>query len=398
MDSRRFRNIAFLVHSWLGLHIFLVFGLIFLTGTLLVFITEIDTFANSTRQSEDPNAYERASLGQMFDSLQAAGKADQVLEIRRSGVSWIADRARARNYQSFYWLDPGSGNLRGQSPRTDIRRIIFEMHTTFMTDKAWAAKLVTLFSIPFILFIVTGLISYRRFWKGYFRLPPRHQGARGWWGGVHRLAMLWVLPFIMLMALTSFYYLLAEFGLAVGEAHHEPPLATERATLIPEGFDGAALDRIVAVAQAAIPGLQPELVGFPAKRSAPILIAGPGPALLSGPHGQVAFVDPVTFKVLEINGVQSESLSNRIAQINQELHYGTWGGLTSRLLWLLFGIIGTLGMVAGALTYAARLAPPDGTGPGAFLRLWRTMSVLRWILPLWLLGMVAVTASRYGPF
>ena len=403
MASRWFRKSVFNLHSWLGLHVFIVLGSIFLTGTLLVFGAEIDAAFDETRRVETPSAERNVSFGQLFDGVRAYDPEATILELNRGETSWIADDVvirTASGTQVTAWSDPQTGTVNGTTGNTDIRRILFEFHASFLTDSPYGNLLLTLFTVPLLLFIITGLISYRRFWKGFFRLPPRHLGARGWWGGAHRLVMLWSLPFLIIITLTSLWYLLGALRLTGEEAYLDIPPTSPRETVLPADFDGTALDRVVAAAVASVPEMDPSLVVLPSHPSGPVAVLGYGPVPLMSDEAQGVFVEPGTFEVLGRYQPSDFPLNMRVNEINDRLHFGDWGGFWSRVLWLGFGILGTFGMAAGALIYAARIAAPDGAEPvvGVSRRLWRAMSVFKWTLPVWAVGILVITGIRFGLF
>ena len=57
--------------------------------------------------------------------------------------------------------------------------------------------------------VVTGLIVYRKWWKGFLTLE-RKRGARILWGGAHKLLGVWSLWFVALMAITGTWYFVEE--------------------------------------------------------------------------------------------------------------------------------------------------------------------------------------------
>ena len=93
--------------------------------------------------------------------------------------------------------------------------------------------------------ILSGLITYRQFWLGLARLPQRDGDKRQRLGGWHRLIAVWVAPFLLLVAITGFYFFVEGLGYGGGAA--AGPLTEERSAPLPVGFDGAKIDAAVAV-------------------------------------------------------------------------------------------------------------------------------------------------------
>src|SRR3546814_3107601 len=63
--------------------------------------------------------------------------------------------------------------------------------------------------LPLLVSLVTGLVVYKRFWKGFFRptLRIRH-GARIFWGDFHRLSGIWSIWFIAVISITGTWFLI----------------------------------------------------------------------------------------------------------------------------------------------------------------------------------------------
>ena len=97
-----------------------------------------------------------------------------------------------------------------------LKMIVRQLHDSLLTGHRLGEILITAMSLMLLISIITGLVTYRRFWRGFFRMPPRHQGARGWWAGLHRLTALWSLPFLIVVCLTGFYYLISILGVPIG--------------------------------------------------------------------------------------------------------------------------------------------------------------------------------------
>ena len=238
--------------------------------------------------------------------------------------------------------------------------------------------------------------TYRRFWKGFFRAPPRHLGPRAWWGGVHRLVALWLLPFLTIVTLTSIFYFGDFSGVLKGNLYPVKPI-TPRETTLPEGFDGADLDRAIAAAKEVVPDLHPVRVDLPYNNRIGITIFAPSDGPINLEHGNIMQIDPVTFEILGNFPREQLPTGNWANQINHNLHTGYWGGFTSQVLWGGFGLLAAFFSLSGAMVYASRVAGgPEAGDRNAVGRIWQGMSLLRWGLVLFVLAVVALSILRYA--
>ena len=59
--------------------------------------------------------------------------------------------------------------------------------------------------------LVSGIVTYKKWWRGFFRAPRGGDGRR-MTGDLHRLMGLWSLWFVALITLTGLWYLVETLG------------------------------------------------------------------------------------------------------------------------------------------------------------------------------------------
>lgn len=398
---RRFRQIVFRIHTWLGLHICIVLGAVFLSGTLIMLSPELTVLGRGHLYIKPPAAdAPRASLGTVYDNAVAAFPGGVVGLIEPAPRPWIGIpvyASDADNRRMAAWMHPVDGSLVGMKPvnRLDIRNIVRTMHDSLLVSVRPAEIAVNSLSLVLLTMVVTGLITYRRFWKGLFRRPAPGTDARTWNGVWHRTVAVWLVPFLLIMVVTSLVFL-AE-GLGVKPRNPEPAPMAERDWRLPEGFDGAALDEIVAIARDAVPGLEPEAAGLPFTRRNPFSVRGyvDGSPKLLGPVNVI--IDPATKEVLGINGQTDGNTMSILMILASALHFGKFGGLWTVALWFVFGLASTFLLFTGARIYALRTIRERGadTVPrGTFRILWQGLGIFRWAYLLTVLVMIASVTYR----
>ena len=107
-----------------------------------------------------------------------------------------------------HYVNPYTGHIQGSEPEGfSFRQFIRALHGWLLmpfTDGfnfGWYA--VSALSLPLLGSLITGLVVYKRFWRGYFRPRLRvDRGSRVFWGDLHRLAGIWSILFILIMAVT----------------------------------------------------------------------------------------------------------------------------------------------------------------------------------------------------
>ena len=111
------------------------------------------------------------------------------------------------------YVNPYTGVIQGISPSFNFQQFTRALHgwwlVPFTNGYSWGWYLVSLLGLPLLASLVTGLVVYKRFWKGFFRptLRIRH-GARIFWGDFHRLSGIWSIWFIAVISITGTWFLI----------------------------------------------------------------------------------------------------------------------------------------------------------------------------------------------
>ena len=109
----------------------------------------------------------------------------------------------------------------------------------FTNGYSWGWYLVSLLGLPLLASLITGLVVYKRFWKGFFKptLRFRH-GARIFWGDFHRLSGIWSIWFIAVISITGIWFLieaiLSDNQISISSEPIVPVIAREKVPASPE--------------------------------------------------------------------------------------------------------------------------------------------------------------------
>lgn len=395
--TRKIRNQLFRLHTWIGLYLSTFFTFMFLTGTLLVAGFEIESIGRPAIWTSLQEDERTASFGQIYDGIKSAHPEGKAFVILKHPKSWLVDRTFGQTgwgQRVSYWTDPITGAVVYETGDPGFSTILAGLHDTFLIDNRIVFILISAMSIPLLFQMVSGLITYRRFWKGFFRWPNNAGGFRTWAGGAHRLTALWAAPMVFLIAVTSFFFLLGGLGIEGEKLKFQTPAPREAA--LPDGFDGSVIDAAEAQARGALPGFHPVTLTIPGGKAGSLKFIGRHEEFSHFRGETTVAVDPLTLDVLDIYTPDDFRGLARLNHLMELLHYGVWGGAFSMALWIVLGFVATGLAFTGSLIYAARLAPQSPAG-GSFKRIWRGMGFVRWIYLLLLLGTFAVVYWRVNP-
>jgi uncharacterized iron-regulated membrane protein len=209
-------------------------------------------------------------------------------------------------------------------------------------------------AVALVVTIATSLVIYRKWWRGFLAWPRRERQRR-FWGDVHRLAGVWSLWFIALIALTGLWYLVESLGGDAGG--HAPVLAEQPPASPPTGpiatITPGAVDRAVALAAARWPGLSIERIAL---SEAGLTLEGQAEAWLVRDRANAIGTDVAGSRLTGTRAGVDLGVHHRISEMADPLHFGTFGGLATQVIWFVFGLLMTALSVTGAYLYGIRVA------------------------------------------
>ena len=366
--KRSASSIAFLIHSATGLWLTILLAVVMISGTITVLFAEIDWLIYSEMRVAP--AENRVNPGVLYDSVLAAYPDVGVNSVqtgamteRRAASALVA--VPGGGFRSV-WVDQFTGQVIGDTPFITVGRFINVLHTNLFLP-AVGRYVVNFFGVMLLISIVTGLITYKKFWRGFLRRPRFHRDGRTWLGDLHRLTALWSVWFLLIIGLTGtwWFYLnpLVEPGGApdiVAERPEPPTLTTaELDALGPETPTPRSGAEIVAVVQAAYPDMRVALLLPPANPSQPFTVRGDRGEVLVQTGINIVYVNPYTAEIMGVRLSEDWTATQRIDAAMHPLHYGTWAksgaaDLAVKLVWFLGGAVASFLAVSGLIIYMKR--------------------------------------------
>ena len=347
------------LHRWVGLKLFILLSFVLITGALATVSHEIDWLIDPARRVA-PSA---APDAQNWDGLVAA-----VRDARPDwSIQWIAapldpwHAAEAVGVTSEgefrrLLIHPGTLEIQGERGWFNAQRLFRDAHRRLMIFNVWGVVLVSSLSILLVLSLISGLFVYKKFWKGFFR-KPRTRDARTFWGDMHRLGGVWSLWFVAVIALTSLWYLVEALGSAAGQrvagfAPLDPPIDHVSPTL---DRDAISYSELAERARAAMENYRITALHPPKFAGDPIRFHGHSVAILVRERANQVIFDPVTGDMTGL--VKGETLSpmQRISEMADPLHFGTFGGFWTKMLYFFFGVVLSGMSLSGVYIFSKRI-------------------------------------------
>ena len=352
--GRKRARLWFDIHSWVGLKLSILMSFILVTGTLAVLSAEMDWATHASMRVEPRPESERASWGALYAAAQAAYPDWRIGLLTEPVDPWFAAQAYGHTPQGrtrLIDIDPYSAEVRGDRHWLTFQRFFRNAHRHLMLPTRIGVPLVSSLAILLVVSMVTGLVVYKKPWRGFFT-RPRFRNLRIASGDLHRLCGVWSLWFIPVIALTSLFYLAESLG------WRAPPFGTVAAARdVPGSLSAAGIDRLADRARRELPGLDIAVMLPPRRAGEPLIFQGytDGTWLVRPRASYVAF-DPADGSVLGSHRSRDAGLHQRISEMADPLHFGYFGGLPTKLVWFAFGGVLSALSITGIMVYGTRIA------------------------------------------
>lgn len=368
MSKKSRSKIWFLVHSWLALPIWFFVLIVCVTGTLAVVSQEIVWLANpQMRASQPADDAPRLNYDQIVAAIKQAEPDIIVDSISRPDEAHFALDVRV-NYpdgrELTVYVNPYTGAIQGPAPQFNFQAFTRALHgwwlVPFTNGYSWGWYLVSFLSLPMLASLVTGLVVYKRFWKGFFKptLRIRH-GARIFWGDFHRLSGIWSIWFIAVISITGTWFLiqaiLGDNQISISSEPIVPVIAREKVPTSAPGVPAPMIpvDEAIAIATQRIPGLEASFVSLPLNAYSHLQIGGRGwyPLMF-----QTAQINPYDGEIASSHLLSDRTKLEFVTESMRPLHTGDFGGIWIKLIWAFFGLVLSMMVLSGLLIWTKRTA------------------------------------------
>ncbi|WP_404400989.1 PepSY domain-containing protein [Idiomarina seosinensis] len=353
------------IHGWTGIILMIPFLIVCLTGSIVVFKTELDAWLMPELATVDANGRERMPFDVLTDRINHQLPDYEIgsWEIFPAGYS-EADRIFVIKEGTDEWhkahLNPYTGELLSQPTESGhyLTDWLVELHYTLLLNDidGLEEQLGVIISFVLSIFLVfmgiSGLVIYRRFWARLFTLRW-DQRLLVVFSDLHKMGGTLASPILLVIGITGGYY----SGLiyyeewkehSAGEQHH---IMQERLYA-----DSVNIDALVENSRDYIDGFNPTYLLFPYEPEFPFTVFGRAPTanpLLSN-YGSVVNFDAQTGEYLSTYNLNEQGVLAKTLDSTRRLHFGTFAGLTTKIIWCVVGLVPLLLAVTGGYLWWQR--------------------------------------------
>jgi len=250
------------------------------------------------------------------------------------------------------YVDPYRGTVLGEDRyKGKFLQWVYDLHVNLLMGdlgkllNGWGGFCLAVVSLSGIVVWWPG----RRWWRQGFTYETRARWKRQNYD-LHKIGGFISSLALVLLAITGAYYSFPrEFEAFIELVTGSPAKIATPRVVKTAGVDDASLDVVLEAGRKAVPGGVPTLFRLAAKPGEVHSLHHilPGDWRTQGDH--VAYVNPQTAEVVRVTYHQDVPLGARIQRDISGLHFGTFAGDVSRVLWIVMGVVPVLLFVTGVL-------------------------------------------------
>lgn len=346
------RKTLFKWHSYLAIIALIPLIIVSLTGSILVFKTEIDQWlmpqAASLPYGEDTPARPDHNLLQQhieqalpnfiigaWEIFTDGQEADRVYLIKKGTDDWHK-----------IYFDPYAVKILSEPAGHShyLTDWLLELHYTFMLNgiggehAQWGTVIGLIAAVILTFLGISGLIIHRKFWLQLFFLRL-NKSARVITGDIHRLIGAWSSPIVLILGITGLYF----NAMALYHELFEHPSEGHFTPTQPLYGSGINTQTLLDQSKVALQNFVPTYMVYPYEPEVGFTIFGHQPRanIFASDYSSTVSFDRLTGEQTSaIDGREASALAKTVDSF-RELHFGSFAGLGSKLFWCLLGLAPT---------------------------------------------------------
>jgi uncharacterized iron-regulated membrane protein len=354
----RVRHWLFQAHLWTGLAIGLVMAVVGITGSLLVFKPELERWMVAEMTLVRPTG-PRVPVDVLVETLRRERPAYRISNLyvyRAPELAWNFRATDADGTRVQVYVDQYTGKIVGEDFfRGHFLDWAYELHEALLLGRTGLVA-NAIFAWLMVLLSVTGMVIW---WPGrkHWRKGFRYHAAASWKGqtyDLHKLGGLASAALLVIVSVTGAYYAFPDayrrVVAGVTDTAATAPTPKSRVTA-----RTATVEQIYEAAVRAMPEAEPQILFFPQKPDGiySLRMRLPGDWVRTGNHH--VYLDQYSGAVIRPDYYHARPLGARVIGANGPLHFGTFGGNATRVLWVALGLSPGVLFGTGAVMYWNRV-------------------------------------------
>lgn len=361
MKSRTLRHLTFTLHRYIGLAVGLLLIIVGLTGSLLVFEKEIDHFLLNLQIEQVIPQGERVSIKSVLDTVKATYAERPDLKLNSLNIPLEAD-APYRVWLKLpddKWtevnVNPYTGKILGTRQwENTLIGFTFKLHYALLAGRV-GEIIVGIAALLLFILSITGLVL----WPGWRRLIS---GFKIKWQAhpkrvnfdIHKVSGIVAAVFLAMIAFTGFCWNFYDFTKPAIYAVTLTPILPDPVSQPSTGKSPLGIAEILQKADAALPGAATTYISLPDEPKGVFRIRKKFPQETEEHGRSEVYLDQYNGEILQLKNGLSLPLGDRVLNTFDPLHYGTFGGVGTQIIYVFVGLAPLVLFISGLVMWRYR--------------------------------------------
>ena len=361
MNTRKLRNLAFSFHRYVGLAVGLILVIVGLTGSLLVFNHEINVALVKQKYERVIPRSQTLSLDAIANSVNQTYANQSDYKIHQFDLHFDPDIYKVRlinseSKQLEVFVNAYTGKILGDLSRDKaFFDKVYSIHYQLFAGDI-GTIIVGVAALLLFFLTVTGLIlwnGWRNFLAG-FKIKLNASNKRRHYD-IHKVSGIIALVFLAMISISGFVWNFYDQSQpAIYNLTFSPQPPEVKST--PTNNKTIAIAEVLKQANATIPQAKASFISIPTQPEEvfTVYMKQPEDAQYFANNVQI---DRYSGEVLYFINSKTASLGDRVLNAFAPMHYGTFGGLATRIFYVFIGLSPTVLFITGLIMYRLRRRP-----------------------------------------
>ncbi|MDZ8261517.1 PepSY-associated TM helix domain-containing protein [Nostoc sp. ChiQUE01b] len=361
MNSKKIRDLAFTLHRYLGLAVGLVLIIVGFTGSLLVFEQDFDHFMIAQQYGQITPQQVQISPESVMNTIEAKYAARGDLHLFRiylpdtPSSPYLGQLSSTNDQRTEVFVNPYTGKIIGERilDKTLIG-VMLNLHYSLMAGQT-GTMFVGITAFIMCILTITGLVlwpGWRKLIAGFKIKLDAHPKRANF--DIHKVTGIITVVFLFFTGFTGFCWNFYDLTEPIIYAVTFTPKPSNPVSKPIPGKSTLNLTEQLKIANAALPGAVTKSIYFPAKPEDALQIRMKLPQENIQYGSSNVYLDQYSGKVLRVDNGLKLSLGDRVLNSFVPLHYGTFWGLPSRILYVFVGLAPLILFITGFVMWRYR--------------------------------------------